>query len=167
MQSSRHTTISKWTPKTCEQAYELALLGATDALMAKIFGIDVKTFEHWKRTKPELRDALERGKGEADSKVVAALFKRATGYTIKEQHVSIFKGVAVVTEVEREIIPDVAACLKWLAIRQRQTWSEVQRVETTQTHININKFDFSGLSTEEMLVIRKAGLLQLTENAEN
>lgn len=155
----------QWNEDRIRQVYELALLGLTEAEMVKPMGVSIDTFTLWKQEKEGFMEALVAGRDLADSKVAAALYRRATGYTVKEQHVSIFKGVAVVTEVEREIPPDAWAANKWLSLRQRSRWSESQRVEITNTNININKFDFEGLSDAELLVLKKVGLLQLARDA--
>lgn len=151
----------KWNEDRPREARELALLGLTDEVMAKVMGIGLATLESWKRKYPEFLEALSEGKLKADAKVAAALYKRAVGYKIKEDHVSIFKGEAIVTQVEKEIPPDPWSAARWLSLRQRALWSEAQRLEITNTNININKFDFTGISDEDMLVIKKIGLGQI------
>jgi hypothetical protein len=151
----------KWNEDRPREAKELALLGLTDEVMARVMGIGLGTLDGWKRKYPEFLAALNEGKLRADAKVAAALYKRATGYTVKEQHVNTANGMVVVTEVDKEIPPDPWSAAKWLSLRQRALWSETQRLEITNTNININKFDFTGISDEDMLVIKKIGLGQI------
>lgn len=157
--------VLRWKDDFPRQAFQLALLGATDKQIAEIFNCNLQTIDYWKRTnKGGFRVALNRGKMQADAKVAEAFFKKATGYTVTEERILLDKGKPVPITVTRHIPPDSWAAFKWLSIRQREMWTDVQRTEITQTNININKFDFTGLSTEELMLVKKLGLKQLTEH---
>lgn len=155
---------NQWNANRPQQAFELALLGATEAQMASVLGVGVNTIDYWKRHKPEFLEALNRGRMEADSKVAAAFYRKCTGYTYTKNVVSVYKGEVIVTPVNEYVPPDSWSCMKWLANRQRPIWADVKQVETTTTTLNINKFDFSGLSNEELMIIKKAGLKQLAQH---
>lgn len=144
-------------------AYEMALLGAEDKDIARAFGIQKEKFLKWVEEKPELRQALEEGKILADSKVAASLYKRAVGFTYEEEVLHVIKGEVVRTVVTKYVIPDPWSANKWLSARQPQLWTDVSKSEITHTNININKFDFNGLSTEELRLVEKIGLKQLAE----
>lgn len=155
----------KYDEKKPDQVFRLALLGATDKEIAEVFGVSISELDRWKKVKEGFYEAMIRGKVEADSKVAEALFKRATGFTYEADHYSVIDGKPVITKVKKYVLPDSWAAMKWLAIRQRREWSEVQRSEILQTNVNINKFDFTGISTEELRMLKQIGLKQIAENA--
>jgi len=146
-------------------AFKYALLGARDVDLAEAFGVNIMTIDLWKRNRPKFREALRRGKKEADSNVVQAWYRRCIGYTIIEDHITNDKGTIIVTPVRKHIPPDPQSFIKWMALRDRENWSETQRVEIKQTTININKIDLTGLSVQEKELIEKIQLQQLTEHA--
>lgn len=156
----------QWNEGRLEEAYQLALLGATDAQMARIMGVDSKTFEYWKRTKQEFRTVLEEGKSPADAKVATALFRLACGYEMEEEHLvtNKFTGETKIMTVKRRFKPDGWAAAKWLALRQRELWAEIQRVESTNTNLTKIDINMSALSTDELTLIKKIGLKQLVEH---
>ena len=145
-------------------AYEMALLGAEDKDIARAFGVSKDKFLQWVESKPELREALDEGKIIADSKVAASLYKRAVGFSFQEEVLHVIKGQVVRTIVTKHVIPDPWSANKWLSARQPQLWADVSKSETPHTNININKFDFNGLSTEELQLVEKIGLKQLAES---
>jgi len=155
---------SKWDEDKVRMVYELSLLGLTDAVMAKVMDISPEVFAGWKVKHPEFKDALKKGKMIADAKVAHAWYQRCTGYDYEEEHFSTYRGVPTVTKIQRHIPPDWAACARWLENRQREQWNTSHKVELLQTHININKFDFVGLSTEELVLAKKLGLSLLANN---
>lgn len=125
---------SKYNPDVhVKQAYELALLGLTDAEMAAVFDVEEKTINNWKAAYPEFLQSLKRGKDIADAKVTQSLFHRATGYEHKA--VKIVADAKTGAEHQVEYIerypPDTTACIFWLKNRQRAKWRD--RVENDTT----------------------------------
>ena len=59
--------------------------GLIDEQIANNCGVAYSTFRVYKNQYPELAAALAKGKEVADYEVENALFKRATGYTVKAQ----------------------------------------------------------------------------------
>jgi hypothetical protein len=163
------TVSTRWSEDLVRMVYELALLGLTEAIMAKVMNVPVNTFNGWKVRHPEFWDAINKGRFIADAKVAASWYNRAVGYDIPEEHLTTYRGVTTVTKIMRHIPGDAVAAERWLANRQRELWNSSHRVELTQTNININKFDFVGLSTEELIIAKKLGLAKLTggSNGEN
>jgi hypothetical protein len=151
------------------QAYHMALLGATEREMAAMWGVSPKTIEYWKRTKPRFLKWLMKGRVEADANVARALYKRAVGYTIKTKEGVLNKktGEVVEVEVEKHIPPDPWSAAKWLSLRRKGDWSDTQKLEITNTNINITKIDLSGFSEEELMLARKMGLQQLAAHVES
>lgn len=156
--------VKQWNEDRPRQAYMLALLGLTDEEMAGVMGIAENTLEYWKRTRPDFLTKLNDGKIIADARAVEGLYKRATGFEKEEVVLHMYKGRIIKTRVMKYYPPDAWAANKWASIRQRSKWADVQKIETTHTNININKFDFTGLSNEELMVLKKAGMKQLQEH---
>lgn len=157
----------KWSEDRVREVYELALLGLTDEKMWGVMGISQGTFNLWKRDRDDFREALLRGKILADARVAESLYKRAVGYDVEDEHVSVFRGVVTKTKVRRHVPGDPWSAAKWLSLRQRSLWSETQRMEITQTNVNITKIDYTGMSDEELLLLKKIGFKNMIENAKS
>ncbi len=99
------------------RAAELALLGATDKILAAVFSVHPDTIHRWKTIHPEFGQALLAGKIEADGKVARSLYQRATGFTVETP------------QGPKYIEPNVTAMIFWLKCRQPALWREVQHVE--------------------------------------
>jgi hypothetical protein len=109
-----------YTEKMCEQVFEMALLGLTDAQMAKVLGICEATFNNYKHEYPKFLESLTRGREDADGKVAKAMYKRALGLTITEEALT---RDGEVVQLKKELPPDTAAAKHWLANRQRGLWA--------------------------------------------
>jgi hypothetical protein len=158
----------KWNEDRPREAYELALLGATDKEIAAVMNINVDTVERWKQNHPEFLEKLQEGKLSADAKVAMSLYQCATGYYYPEEHISVAKdGTVTITTIQKYKPRDAWAAKQWLVNRRRADWSDTKHLEVIQTNVNINKIDISVFSKEEMTLIEKMGLKQLTENADS
>ena len=156
---------SKYNINSKRIAYELALLGCTDREMARVMDVSIETFEKWKKIHPEFMEELNKGKAIADAQVAHALYQRAIGCSVKEVHIALFRGHPVITPYTKHYPPDTAAASKWLSLRQKEKWSEVQRTEIMQTNVNILKIDMSKYTTEELAFIERIQHKAITENA--
>jgi hypothetical protein len=145
-------------------AYEMALLGATDAVLARALNITEERLRVWKAERPEFYEALQAGKDLADARVAHSLYKRAVGYEYEEEIIHVVKGMLQRVVVTKRVHPDPWSAHKWLISRQRGVWTDLSKSEVTHTNININKFDFNGLTTQELQLVEKIGLKQLAEN---
>lgn len=143
-----------WTESKIHVIYSLALLGATEAQMADILEVDLETIKYWKRTKPEFLQALNQGKLGADAKVVEAFYRCAIGFDYEEEESRVIRGELKTVKVNRKRPPDAWAAAKWLSLRQRQMWSETQRIEINQTNTNIN-VDWSDLTFEQLKLLKE------------
>lgn len=155
----------KWNSDLIHTAYLLALLGATDQQIADVMDVDPDTITRWKKNKPEFLEALNRGKLGADTKVVQAFYKCATGYYYEEDDVRVVRGEVIVSRIKKWKAADPWTCSKWLALRQRGNWSETTKIEINNTNLNINKLDLTGVTFEQLKMLRDIGLKQLTQNA--
>ena len=165
MKSSKGSKPRKWNDERCRQAYHYALLGATDRQLAEFMDVEIHTIDHWKETHPGFLQALREGKEVADAKAAKAFFKCVNGYEYEEDHVVVLRtGEIKVIRLKKYKGPDAWAANKWLSLRQKAVWSETQKIELTQTNIlNLNKFDFSKFTTEDLMVLKKLGLQQTLE----
>lgn len=142
---------------------QLCLLGHNDTEIADVLGIPLHRFNSWKKYKPFL-EAYNAGKDRADARVVESLYKRATGMEYFEEEARFFKGEPRVQMVRRYLPPDVNAADKWLQRRQPKKWSDRHSIDITNTNVNINKLDFTGITDEQLMLLRDIGLKQIQEN---
>lgn len=159
--------------RTPKHAFRLALLGLNNDEMAIGLGITTYTLETWLKDKPEFRRAVNKGRQEADSKVVRALYKRACGYQYEDTHISVIKDsqtqqpIVVTTPVVRHQPPDVQAAIFWLTNRQRDLWTNTSRVEHSgKITFNMND-DLTDLTDAELSAIKKIGLAQQALKSNN
>lgn len=121
-------TVKRGRPTSYESTYhpeitfKLCSLGLTDADLAFVFNVTEPTVNLWKIKHPEFADNLSRGKVLVDAKVAHSLFKRATGYQVKERATieveHLDKTIELrPTEVLRHIPADVEAMEIWLRNR--------------------------------------------------
>ena len=152
-----------WNDDRPEQAFRFALLGLNEEEITKAMDIPRNTLEYWKRTKPEFLQRLQDGKRDANGHVAAALYKKAIGYDYYEERAFLTKdGTIKKVKVQKHAVADTMAMTKFLALREKELWSEVQRIETKQTNINITQFDFTGFGDDELKIIRRLQLQQMT-----
>lgn len=146
---------TQWNEHRTLQVYQMALLGATNAQMADMMQVSVKTLEYWIRTKPEFRERLMEGRAPADARVAESLYKAAVGYDYEEDVVTNCRGVVTVTRVTKHQPGNPWAMWKWLTARQRILWSDTQQAREIHNTLNINNIDMSELTTAELTLLRK------------
>lgn len=146
------------------QVYELALLGATQEEMATVMKVPVGTLGNWLRENEEIIAAYSEGSIGANAKVAESLFKCAIGFEYVDEIVTVVKGECYINKIKRFKPADPWAAAKWLSLRRSLNWSETHKVEITNTNININKLDFSGMTTDELKLMSKIGIKALQEN---
>lgn len=152
----------KWNDGRMKQVYWMALLGATDKEIAGFLEIDKDTLAYWKRTKPELRYALQKGKMEADSRVAKSFYKLATGYEYEEDVFFMYKGVIITKRITKVQPPNAYAAWKWLTSRRREEWADI-KVSKGNVDVNIKKIDTTDFTEEELKLAEKVGLRMITE----
>jgi hypothetical protein len=109
-------------------------------------GINPATFYRWQNDHSEICEAIKKGKAPVDIEVENALFKRATGYTVRVQ-----KPVKVKTKrqlkdkgtIEEEhielvdeeiyIAPDTTAQIYWLKNRRPDKWRDKPQTSAADT----------------------------------
>lgn len=122
---------SKYRDEFAGQAFQLCLLGATDAELATFFDVSESTLNNWKAAHPAFLESLKEGKLEADAMVAERLFRLATGYDYSEQVAVGAKGIVVT--VQRHQPPHPTAAIFWLKNRRPTQWRDKHEVEVEAT----------------------------------
>jgi hypothetical protein len=116
-----------------DQAYKLALLGATDKQTADFFGVDESTLNRWKLRHGDFCASIKKGKMAADAEVAESLYHRARGYSHPDTKIFCHEGEIITADTVKHYPPDTAAAFIWL--KNRAGWTdkteEVRRVEHT------------------------------------
>lgn len=115
---------SLYKPEYAEMARKIALLGATDAELAEVFGVGETTLNEWKNIHVEFSEALKKGKMIADSDVADRLYRRAMGFEHPDVDLRVVNGVIVETPITKMYPPDTAAAIFWLKNRQKDKWRD-------------------------------------------
>lgn len=152
-----------------KEAYELsAMFGATEKQLATYWGVSLPTIALWKNTHEDFALALTQGKLKADIEVAKALYRNAVGFEYEEEVAFNNKGTIIKTMLKKQRLPDAWSEVKWLSLRQKELWSESQRLEVTNTNININRYEvLNGLSTDQLTLLEAIATKQLTEHVGN
>ena len=166
---------SKWKEGMAEQTYRYSLLGATHEQIATFFKVSKDTISYWLINNVEFAEAFNRGKMEADAKVAEAWYRSACGYDYVETKTYTNKHGEVSTEVTtKHVPPNPMACVKWMAIRQRELWAEVSKSEHISYSTNVDiKYvvdqlkDRTKFSDDDLQFALKYGLktIAIAENA--
>ncbi|MCK5605378.1 hypothetical protein KAR91_26035 [Candidatus Pacearchaeota archaeon] len=108
----------------CDLASRACMLGATNEELGKLFGVTTTTIDNWIKTKPAFIGAIKKGRQVADETVAISLYKRATGYSHPEIHVSNYKGEITLTPLTKHYAPDTGAAAMWLKNRRPDKWRD-------------------------------------------
>lgn len=145
---------SVFKPEYSEQAYHLALLGATDSGIARALGVSDRTVDGWKTAHPEFLRSLKAGKEEADATVAKSLYQRALGYSHPAvKIITVADGNNQGSHVEQvpyteHYPPDTTACIFWLKNRQREQWRDKMDHE-----VRVDSERLKSMSDEELAAI--------------
>lgn len=145
-----------------ERVYKLALLGLSNNDLAVAFGVALSTLGNWIAERPEFKAALEDGRIAADTKVAAALYKRALGYDKKVTKLATAEGKFTDKEEILEHVPaDVGAAQFWLKNRQKQYWTDRSELEMVGDTGIVVKFDIPRPSIRDLQLERDADVGKL------
>ncbi len=133
-------------------AYQLCLLGATDATLADAFDVPADTIDEWKNTFPDFAESIIKGKMIADSFVAKSLYDKARGYKLtKQAAIKLITKVPVkdqdgnptrtveqieevkIVDLEEDLPPDTTAAIFWLKNRQARAWRDKVEVDNSVT----------------------------------
>lgn len=128
-------------PKYAKMALTIMQLkpGMIDTELADFFGVNPQEIVRWKHDHPDFKDAIFQGKEGSDMMVVAALFKKAVGFTEEVTKIDNKGGVHTVNEF---FPPDTKAINLWLNNRRPADWktnrpAQGQGVHTTKRVTNV------------------------------
>ena len=150
--------------------YNLALLGATDEQIANALNVSKTSFIMWKK-REDVAKTLKEGKIGADTKVAAAMYQAAIGYSHEDEvilsnRVKEFDGYGRIVREYNDPIrlktikhypPNAKLIMRWLQIRQPEVWSD-KRATINQNIINFNGTKLDNFSNEELMLLGKLGL---------
>lgn len=114
-----------------EEKLELLRCWARDFTLsdiAKKIGVSEKTLISWRKTYPEIEQAIKDGKEIVDYRVENALLKVALGYTTTDVKTIISppdkngNRAIRVEKIEREVPPNPTAIMCWLNNRKPEQW---------------------------------------------
>ena len=128
---------TKYNPEIHDKLiYQLARDNKTnDDIAENYLGIGARTLYDWFDRYPSFSQSYKKGLDAKIDNVVANLYQRAAGMTIKETTKTVVKGKkgedvgkAEVKEVTKYLPPDVAAMCFILKTQRRKQWSESQNI---------------------------------------
>jgi len=125
--------------------------GLTDVQIAEALGVSKATLNNYKKKYPQFLDSLKKGKEVSDAKVVESLYKRATGYSHPDVHISNYQGVITITQIIKHYPPDPLSIAYWLNNRQPDQWKN-------------RREDITGLSQPEIEALRTKAAEIMQEN---
>lgn len=111
-------------PSFNSQVEKLCMLGATDQQIADFFGVKVLSIHYWKKKYPGFLASIRKGKDEADSNVAKSLYRRAIGYSHKEDVIFNDKGHPLIVPTTKHYPPDSTAMIFWLKNRRPKEWRD-------------------------------------------
>ena len=136
-------------------------------------GVPVSVFVYWRRTHPEVKEAIRRGKLPMDDKVEQSLFRTATGYTYEE--VTLEPKTLSIKEIEarknlpdpppiplvkkkvvrKQVAPNVLAQIFYLKNKKPEIWKDRSNVSVG------GKIEYEVTLPPRPEDIRKAGELKI------
>ena len=103
--------------------------GLTLTEMAQRMGVTRATISRWRKQYPEFYKATEEGYEMCNYRVENALYSRCLGYKTKEVKTVVYPEVdkngsrkVRIETTEKEVLPDVTACLSWLNNKCPDKW---------------------------------------------
>jgi len=130
--------------------------GLSDAQIATNLGVNVTTFNYWKRTRPELALLLEKAREPIIREVENALYKRAIGYKFTEVNVERSRRKKIIKKTLKEVPPDVKAIIFYLTNRVPSKWKFSSKIETGPITDPEGEMDLSKLSDEKLALLEEA-----------
>jgi hypothetical protein len=150
------------------QARLMAMEGLTDKRIAEVWGIHESTLSDWKCSYPEFLEELKNGSTIATLKVVEHFFLNCIDRYVDIEEIHMCKNEVIRVQTKRFIQGDKWAQSRWLALKDRENWSETHGLQNNTTNIlNIMQLDLSCLTAEELKIINKAHQHQIMQNNSN
>lgn len=115
----------------------LAAAGFTNAQISGMIGVSESGLCHQIKRHPQIEESLLKGRSEATCNVVAASYKRALGYTYKEDHVT---KCGDIIQVRKHMPGNPQMQMFWLNNRDPENWQTIKNQMITENGIG-NKLD--------------------------
>ena len=100
--------------------------GLTNSQIAKNMGVSERTLYGWLKRYEVLSENLNNGKALADREIENSLYKRALGYEIQEEKITIEELNGVVKKkkqiIKKHVPGNVTAQIFWLKNRKSKEW---------------------------------------------
>lgn len=158
-----------WDPRFTEAIEVMTEAGMTQKTIAKALSIHVCTLELWIRTKPEVKEAIARGKREIATKVERSLVELAIGYEHEDTQFFMFRGSVISQKYIKKYPPNAFAAVKWLQVNDKERWTDRKQIDIN-AELNINNntnLDMRDYTDEELAVLERIGMKRLALNAIN
>ena len=102
-----------------------ALMGMTEEEVCKAFDCSARTLGRWRTLHPEFAHAYDTASRDATAQVVAALHKRAIGFTKRGLRKPMATKAGIVSvEYDEYYPPDVTAGLAWMRVHLPEKWGK-------------------------------------------
>lgn len=134
--------------------YELSSQGLTKPEIAKKLNVTTQQLIRLMKEQPNLEAAYENGLNESVREVEKALFKRATGYYVKEKKKRVTTGqfgetYERVEEMERYVPPDVNAIIFYLKNRAPDRWTDKHEIAMSMDKVEKFQIEFVSKKVDE------------------
>lgn len=97
----------------------IAMQGADDEEIAKMFGVPYEHFKAWRKMYPSFNEALNEGRLGVDAEVTYSLYKNATGFEYTEETATPKGGIVKLKKYAR---PNGSDARYWLENRRPDLW---------------------------------------------
>lgn len=160
---------SLYFPDMPAEVRSLARFGCTNTEIAEHLHISEQTLAKYLHDIPELYKALQEGRMYDSMKVVDSLHKSALGYMVEEhevaEHMDRNGRVRELKKTTTKFVqPNVTAAIYLLKTRHGDKWMDIVRTEATQNlNIMVKNVDFSDMSTDELITLKKLGIKSIPE----
>ena len=152
----------KWNDTMAFRIMFLATEGLTLKKIAIGVGVHEETLYYWRRTKPTVAEALEKGRQQYTEKVEQAVLDSAVGYSHPAIHFAVADGAVIQTPYIKHYPPNVAAIKFYLTNRAKNRWADIQQIDGVVQHKHT--LDLTNLSTEQLDALETIGLVELPEH---
>lgn len=138
--------------------------GMSQKDIARALKVSVSAVEKWARTKPEVKEAMERGRKEMVAKLEQNLLLLANGYEYEEDEIFMYRGEIIRERVIKKVQPNAFANLKLLQVKARGEWTDVKKLNVSGTVNMVSDIDMSDFTSDELDSLEKLGMQQLNQN---
>ncbi len=116
----------------CARARKLGLLGITNEQLWFQLGIGKRLFERWMREYPTFKNAVMKGKIEADADMAESLYDQGMGTAITKTKVFYDPEAGIIEhQYEERQQRSTTATIFWLKNRHRQLWRDMSDKNVT------------------------------------